>query len=51
MTVIKIKSTHKQSQGDYVLIEEENFDAKIHTLYEEVSKSQAKRIDAQKTED
>jgi len=51
MAVIKIKSTHKQSQGDFVLIEEENFDAKIHTLYEEPSKSQAKRLDAQKTED
>lgn len=33
MAVIKIKSTHKESQGDFVLIEEGNFNSEIHELY------------------
>ena len=36
MAAIKIKSTHPPSQGDFVLLEEEDFDpAKGHELYEE----------------
>lgn len=35
MAVLKIKSTHKESQGDFVLIDEENFDSKKHELYVE----------------
>jgi hypothetical protein len=35
MAVIRIKSTHPPSQGDFVEIEEEDFDkAKGHQLYE-----------------
>lgn len=34
MAAIKVKSWGKD-QGDYVLIEEEDFDAKKHKLYEE----------------
>lgn len=34
MAVIKIKSTHVESQGDFVLIEEEAFDpAKGHEMF------------------
>lgn len=35
MPAIKIKSTHKESQGEFVLIDEENFDPKKHELYVE----------------
>lgn len=35
MTVLKIKSTHKESQGEFVLIDEENFDHSRHELYVE----------------
>lgn len=31
---IRIKSTHPPSQGDFVDIEEDQYDPKIHTLYE-----------------
>jgi len=35
MAEIKIKSTHPESQGDHVIIEEEDFDpAKGHELFE-----------------
>lgn len=34
MAVIKIKSTHPESQGDFVLIEEEDFDAERHEIYD-----------------
>lgn len=34
---IRIKSTHPKSQGDFVEINESDFDKKIHELYEEVS--------------
>lgn len=33
MAEIRIKSSHPASQGDFVDIEEENFDPKIHELY------------------
>lgn len=33
MAVLKIKSTHKESQGEFVLIDEENYDPKKHKLY------------------
>lgn len=42
MSAIKIKSTHPESQGDFVLIDEENFDKNIHQLYED-TESLAKR--------
>lgn len=32
--MLKIKSTHPESQGPFVLIDECDFDAKVHTLYE-----------------
>jgi hypothetical protein len=35
MPTIKIKPTHKESQGDFVLIEEEDFNADIHQHYDE----------------
>lgn len=35
MAVIKIKSTDKESQGDFVLIEEDDFNKEIHELYKE----------------
>ncbi len=34
MSVIKIKSTHPESQGAYVLIEQEHFDPSVHKLYD-----------------
>jgi hypothetical protein len=34
MATTKIKSTHPESQGDFVEIEEADFDPKIHELYE-----------------
>lgn len=37
MSVIKIKPYGKD-QGEFVLIEEENFDKTIHELYEEPAK-------------
>lgn len=33
MAVIKVKSTHIESQGPYVLIEESTFNPDIHQLY------------------
>lgn len=39
MAEIKIKSTHPASQGDFVEIEEENFDPAIHELYVDPSVS------------
>jgi len=33
MAEIRIKSTHPASQGDFVDIEEENFDPAVHELY------------------
>jgi hypothetical protein len=33
MAEVRIKSTHPASQGDFVDIEEENFDPAIHELY------------------
>lgn len=38
MNVVKIKPSHP-SQGDYVLINEEDFDSKVHVLYEEKPKT------------
>lgn len=35
MAVIKVKSTHPESQGAFVLIEEETFDKSVHKLYVE----------------
>lgn len=35
MSVIKIKSTHPESQGEFVLIDEDNFDKNIHQHYED----------------
>lgn len=35
MSVIKIKSTHPESQGPFVLINEEDFDATKHRPYDE----------------
>lgn len=32
---LRIHSTHKPSQGDFVIIEDADFDPTIHTLYEE----------------
>ncbi len=37
MATVKIKPSH-ESQGDYVVIEEENFNKDIHALYEEEKK-------------
>jgi hypothetical protein len=34
MAVLQVESTHPESQGPYVLIEEENFNPDIHVLYE-----------------
>ena len=31
--VLRIKSTHPESQGAYVLIDEADFDPAVHTLY------------------
>lgn len=39
--VMKVKSTHPESQGPFVLINESDFDAKVHEKYEE-PKSTAK---------
>lgn len=36
MAVIKVKSTHPESQGPYVLLDEEDFDKEKHELYVEV---------------
>jgi hypothetical protein len=35
MAIMRIKSTHQPSQGDFVEIEEENFDPAIHEVYGE----------------
>ena len=35
MAVLKIKSEHEESQGKFVLIDEENFDPSKHELYVE----------------
>ena len=37
MAAIKIKSEHKESQGDFVLLNEEDFDPNKHELYDETS--------------
>lgn len=37
MAAIKIKSTHPESQGAFVNIEEENFDPSVHELFEPVA--------------
>lgn len=43
MTAIKIKSTHPESQGEFVLIEEADFDPeKGHELLEEPKKARTK---------
>ncbi len=34
MEVLKIKSTHQESQGDYVLINAADFDEKIHEMFD-----------------
>jgi hypothetical protein len=33
--ILKIKSTHPESQGPYVLIDAHDFDEKVHELYDE----------------
>lgn len=33
--VVRIKSTHPPSQGDFVEINESDFDAAVHELYED----------------
>ena len=33
MALLKIKSTHPESQGEFVLIDEENFNAEIHNIF------------------
>ncbi len=43
MSVIKIKPVHKETQGDYVLIAEENFDSEIHELYTPTKKEAPKK--------
>lgn len=35
MAIMKVKSTHPESQGPFVLIEEVDYDPKKHELYEE----------------
>ena len=35
MAMHKIKSTHKESQGEFVLIDEKNYDPSKHELYDE----------------
>lgn len=35
MAALRIKSEHEESQGKFVLIDEENFDPKKHELYVE----------------
>jgi len=34
MAVLQVESTHPESQGPYVLIEEESFNSDIHVLYD-----------------
>lgn len=34
MDILHIKSTHKESQGDYVVINAEDFDPSKHELYD-----------------
>lgn len=35
MSILKVKSTHKESQGEFVLIEADTFDPLKHKLYDE----------------
>ena len=35
METLKIKSTHPESQGAFVVINEEDFDPEIHELFED----------------
>lgn len=35
MNTLKVKSTHKESQGEYVIINETDFDKAVHELYED----------------
>lgn len=39
MSTVKIKSTDPKSQGDYVIINESEFDSKKHELFEEEQKA------------
>ena len=45
---MKIKSTHPESQGEFVEINDADFDPKTMTKYEELTKSETKRVEAQK---
>jgi hypothetical protein len=39
MAMIKVKSTHPESQGPFVLMDEADFDAKKHKLYVELAEA------------
>ena len=43
MKTIKIKSTDRKNQGDYVLINEADYDAKKHTKFEAENKKANKK--------
>ena len=47
MATLKVKSWH-ESQGDHVIIDEENFDPEIHQLYED-EKTEEKPKSTRKT--
>lgn len=41
MNIVKIKSTDKESQGDFVIINKDDFDDKKHELYVEIESETA----------
>lgn len=51
METIKIASTHPESQGPYVLINAEDFDAKQHKLYEEKATKKRGKGNAEQPEE
>lgn len=50
MEVLKIQSTHPQSQGPFVLINATDFDPKVHKEYTEKAEKPAKADKGEKAE-
>jgi hypothetical protein len=41
MAVVRVKSTHPESQGPFVLIDDFSFDAAVHELFEPTEQEKA----------